>query len=191
MASTEASTSATPSEVTIDASTSAGSQPSESASTRIVASMLLSRPPRQMQPLSRLEVEYYRYARQVTQAISANFNPDFYFRKGSQGEQAYKELVCTSQRPNATVRCWWTEAVSQQTRVKGKSWKVSHRRTRLKTLLRTETCTTWSAKPRAHYISWQRRIAKTTPGSSVSMTLGWKRSFAYRLHSSARRSRGQ
>jgi hypothetical protein len=55
--------------------------------------MILSRPPRQMQPLSDFEKHYYRYARQVTKAISSDFNPEFYFRKGSQGEQAYKELV--------------------------------------------------------------------------------------------------
>lgn len=97
-ASSEASFSNTPDDVSIDASTSgsaAASEPAqESSTTRIVASILLSRPPRQMQPLTRMEKQYYRYARQVTQAISADLNPDFYFRKGSQGEQAYKELVC-------------------------------------------------------------------------------------------------
>lgn len=97
-ASSEASTSSTTSaadHVSSTPSTSASSSRSFSTDpkTRIVAAMILSRPPRQMSPLTNFEREYYKYARKVNRALGDRFNPDWYFRKGSQAEQAFKDLT--------------------------------------------------------------------------------------------------
>ena len=46
-----------------------------------------------MKPMDDLEREYYKYGRKVNRAISSTFDPEWYFRKGSQGEQGYQELV--------------------------------------------------------------------------------------------------
>ncbi|CAD6573970.1 MAG: 54S ribosomal protein L17 mitochondrial [Cyphobasidiales sp. Tagirdzhanova-0007] len=91
------STSSPPSPPHSPSSISTSTSPSASSSTRIVASILLSRPPRRRSPLSTFEKEYYRYARRINKATSSPFDPEWYFRKGSQGEQAWKELAATEQ----------------------------------------------------------------------------------------------
>lgn len=54
--------------------------------------MILSRPPRQLSPLTNFEKEYYKYARKVNRALGDRFDPEWFFRKGSQAEQAYKDM---------------------------------------------------------------------------------------------------
>lgn len=46
-----------------------------------------------MTPLTKFEKEYYKYARKVNRALGNTFQPEWYFRKGSQAEQAYKQLA--------------------------------------------------------------------------------------------------
>lgn len=46
-----------------------------------------------MSPISSFEKEYYKYARKINRAISTELDSEWYFRKGSQAEQAYKDLL--------------------------------------------------------------------------------------------------
>jgi large subunit ribosomal protein L46 len=57
--------------------------------TRIAAGALLSRAPLQLSPLSNFEKSYYAYSKRVRKALADDFEPEWYFRKGSQAERLF------------------------------------------------------------------------------------------------------
>lgn len=63
----------------------------------MVAGILLSRAPLKAHPLSSFEREYYRYARKINRAIGGQFDPEWFFRKGSQGYEGWKELSAAAE----------------------------------------------------------------------------------------------
>ena len=63
---------------------------------RIVASVILSRSPVVLPALSSFEAAYYAYGTTIRSAMADNFNPEFYFRKGSQAEKSYLEAQAGS-----------------------------------------------------------------------------------------------
>ena len=59
--------------------------------TRIVASMICSRPPLTLAPLSPLQSTSYYYYQRINTALTEPFQSENYFRKGSAAEAAFKD----------------------------------------------------------------------------------------------------
>lgn len=59
------------------------------SSSRLVASLILSRSPLTLPPLKPFEAAYYDYANKVQAAQADDFDQSFYFRKGSQAEKSF------------------------------------------------------------------------------------------------------
>lgn len=59
------------------------------SSSRLVASLILSRSPLTLPPLKPFEAAYYKYANTVQTAQADDFDQSFYFRKGSQAEKSF------------------------------------------------------------------------------------------------------
>lgn len=67
-----------------------------SSSTRIISSLILSRPPRILREPSSFEKAYHDYNRQLSEALQQPFPKDFYFKKGSAAEKRYEEDQASS-----------------------------------------------------------------------------------------------
>lgn len=81
------------------ASTSTNSTTTASGNrTRVVASLLLSRPPLVLPPLSAFEKAHYAYNQQLKAALSDTFQTTTYFAKGSQAERTFLEQQAEKQK---------------------------------------------------------------------------------------------
>lgn len=65
--------------------------------TRLVAAMIVSRPPLLLKPLTKFESTFYAYSRQLRGALADEFDRAFYFRPGSSAEKTYLEGAPASQ----------------------------------------------------------------------------------------------
>lgn len=81
------------------AASSSSVAPSEAAgssSTKIVSSLILSRPPVVLREPTKFELAYYEYNRQLSEALQQPFPKDFYFKKGSAAEKRFEEDQASS-----------------------------------------------------------------------------------------------
>lgn len=62
-----------------------------SSSTKIISSLILSRPPIVLREPTKFEQAYHEYNRQLSEALQQPFPKDFYFKKGSAAEKRFEE----------------------------------------------------------------------------------------------------
>ncbi|CCF50308.1 uncharacterized protein UHO2_06196 [Ustilago hordei] len=62
-----------------------------SSSTKIISSLILSRPPIVLREPTKFEEAYHEYNRQLSEALQQPFPKDFYFKKGSAAEKRFEE----------------------------------------------------------------------------------------------------
>ena len=95
---------ATPSAASTSASSSAAETAAASAatgtgassSTKIISSLILSRPPVLLREPTKFEQAYHEYNRQLSEALQQPFPKDFYFKKGSAAEKRFEEDQASS-----------------------------------------------------------------------------------------------
>ncbi|EST08307.1 Ribosomal protein L46 [Kalmanozyma brasiliensis GHG001] len=81
---------------TSSASTTTETAGASSSSTRIISSLILSRPAVILREPTKFEKAYHDYNRQLSEALQQPFPKDFYFKKGSAAEKRFEEDQASS-----------------------------------------------------------------------------------------------
>ncbi|GAC75546.1 60S ribosomal protein L22 [Moesziomyces antarcticus T-34] len=107
-AAAEPAASAASSSPASDAAVSSGS-----SSTKIISSLILSRPPVLLREPTKFERAYHEYNRQLSEALQQPFPKDFYFKKGSAAEKRFEEDQASSPQGFSAIAAEASKAASK------------------------------------------------------------------------------
>ncbi|SNX86679.1 related to MRPL17 - mitochondrial ribosomal protein, large subunit [Melanopsichium pennsylvanicum] len=89
-------------------------------STKIISSLILSRPPVVLREPTLFEKAYHEYNRQLSEALQQPFPKDFYFKKGSAAEKRFEEDQASSSQGFSAIAAAASSSAPKGKGAKGK-----------------------------------------------------------------------